>query len=264
MTIDSHTHISPDKIASKVEAGLRSKGLPVCGPMTLAGLKRHMLDCRLEAAITFCVAEKESVVKAANDFIISVNDGKSIYGFGTILPGIDNPEAEVRRLRDNGIKGIKFHASFQGTGVCDEAMFPIYEEMGNDLIAYFHSGKDPVAPEKPALTTPQGISKLKSLFPRLTIVAAHLGGHDMLDDVKQWILGKDIYIDTSWTPNILAVSPELVTEIVRQHGIRRVLFGTDYPTVSGPKVEIEWLKRLPLKDGEKARLFHDNAAELLK
>ncbi len=264
MIIDVHTHVSPDKIAGKVEAGLRTKGLPVCGPITLSGLKRHMLECGLEAAITFCIAEKPSVVGPANDFIIGLNDGKSLYGFGTILPDVDNPVSEVRRLRDNGIKGIKFHASFQGHGVCDESMFPIYEEMGSDMVAFFHSGKDPADPDKPALTTPRGISSLKSLFPGLTIVAAHLGGHDMLDDVKKWILGKDIYIDTSWTPDIRAVSPELVMDIIKHHGISRVLFGTDYPTVSDPKVEIEWLRNLPLSDKERAMLFHDNAATLLK
>lgn len=263
MITDFHTHVAPDKIAARVEEGLRKKGLPLRGPMTLSGLKNHMRACGILSAITFCVAEKASVVKPANDFIMGLNDGKSIHGFGTVLPDIEDPRAEVRRLRDNGIKGIKFHALFQEQGACDESMFPVYEEMGDDMVAVFHSGRDPSELDKPARTTPEGIARIKSLFPKLKIVAAHLGGHDMLDDVKKHILGKDIYLDTSWTPDIRTVAPDVFMDIVGHHDTKRILFGTDYPTVGDPVAAIEWLKRLPLSNKDKVRIFHDNAAELL-
>lgn len=267
MIIDVHTHIYPDKIAEKVMEGLKAgtEGrIPFCGPMTLSGLLHHMERCGIKAAVTFCVAERAKVVKPANDFIINVTDNKRIIGFGTILPEVEDSRGEIRRLKEKGIKGIKFHPLFQDLGAYDERLFPIYEEMGEEMIAFFHSGRDPADPDKPPRTTPEGIARLKELFPRLKIVAAHLGGFEMLEEVEKWILGKDIYIDTSWTPNIQSIEPSLFLKIIRNHGIDKVLFGTDYPTTTEPKSQIEWLMNLPLTEEEKERIFYKNAQELLK
>jgi hypothetical protein len=267
MIIDVHTHIYPDKIAGKVEEGLkteRGNKIPLCGPMTLGGLFNHMKRCGIEIALTFCVAEREKVVKSANDFIIGVTDNKRIIGFGTILPDVDDPRGEIRRLKEKGIKGIKFHSLFQELGAYDERLFPVYEEMGEEMIAFFHSGRDPADLDKPPRTTPEGIAKLKELFPKLKIVAAHLGGFEMLEEVEKWLLGKEIYIDTSWSPNIQSLDPSLFLQIVRNHGTNKVLFGTDYPTTTEPKPQIEWLMKLPLTEEEKERIFYKNAWELLK
>lgn len=262
--IDTHTHIYPDKIAGRIEADVsNNKHFPMAGHMTLSGLKDNMKVCGIQTSVAFCVAEKPAVVKSANDFIVSVTDNKEIIGFGTIVPGIDDVVAEVLRLKSHGIKGIKFNALFQESGAADESFFPVYEAMGADMVAYFHSGKDPARMEIPAKTTPRVLSDIKSRFPKLKIVGAHLGGFGMLDDVKKWILGKDIYIDTSWMPGTQALDKVVFTDIVKNHGIEKVLFATDYPTVLDPVEGIKWIQALPLTERQKAQIFHDNAAKLL-
>ncbi|HSR12741.1 MAG TPA: amidohydrolase, partial [Thermodesulfobacteriota bacterium] len=110
--IDSHTHIYPDKIAAKVAAGIKGH-FPLQGDFTLGDLKGYMKRYGIEAVVTFCVADRPQAVAAANDFLIGITDNRTIFGFGTILPGMDDPVAEVKRIHARGLKGIKFHSLFQ-------------------------------------------------------------------------------------------------------------------------------------------------------
>lgn len=265
--IDSHTHVFPDKIAPKVAEKLRSEvgdKIPLTGDFTLRDLKAYMEKCGIEAVVTFCVAERPKVVTAANDFLISIMDNQRIIGFGTILPDMEDPVGEVRRIRGKGIKGVKFHSLFQPLGAGDENLSPIYGEMAKQgMIAYFHVGKDPGNLAHPPRTGPRDIARLKERFPGLKIVAAHLGGLFMIEEARKWVIGKDIYIDTAWGPNIQSLDSGEVVEIIRQHGVDKVLLATDYPTATDPASQIRWLKDLPLREEEKNLIFRENARRLL-
>lgn len=261
--IDSHTHIYPDKIAAKVAATVRDV-FPLAGDFTLKDLKAYMKRCDMEAVVTFCVAERPEVVVAANNFLIEINDNQTIFSLGTILPDMKDPVGEVKRIKEKGIKGIKFHSVFQPIRGGDENLFPIYDAMAKaGMIAYFHVGKDPIHPSHPPGTGPQDIAHLKERFPALKIVAAHFGGLFMLDEARKWIIGKDIYIDTCWGPNIQSLKPDVVIDLIRQHGVEKVLFATDYPSTTDPVPQIRWWKDLPLPEKEKQLIFRENARRLL-
>ena len=187
--IDAHTHIFPDKIAPKIVENMKAdpgNQIPLSGDFTLKDLKAYMARCCVEAVFTFCVAERPKVVPSANDFLISINDDRTIFSFGTILPDLEDPVAEVRRIRERGLRGIKFHSLFQPIGAGDENLLSIYEEMSRTgMIAYFHVGKDPNHPSRPARTSPEDIARLRERFPALPIVAAHFGGLFMLDEARK-------------------------------------------------------------------------------
>ena len=265
--IDTHTHIFPDKIAPKIVENMRADSanqIPLSGDFTLKDLKVYMARCCVEAVFTFCVAERPKVVPSANDFLISINDDRTIFSFGTILPDLEDPVAEVRRIRERGLRGIKFHSLFQPIGAGDENLLSIYEEMSRTgMIAYFHVGKDPNHPSHPARTSPEDIARLRERFPALPIVAAHFGGLFMLDEARKWVIGKDVYIDTCWGPNIQSLDPKEVIDLIRRHGAQKVLFATDYPSTADPGPQIDWWKTLPLKKEEKALIFRENARRLL-
>ncbi len=266
MIVDAHTHIYPDKIALKVVESARAhlgESVSFIGDFTLADLKNVMKRSGIDAAITFCVAKQPKVVKSANDFIIEATNNKTIFGFGTIHPDMEEPVTEVRRLREKGLKGIKFHSLFQLTGAADKRLLLIYEEMEKlNMIAYFHVGRDPGDPSSPSLTTPQSISFVKDRFPRLKIVAAHLGGFLELEEAAQWVHGKDIYIDTCWSPNVQALNSREITEIIKRHGVDKVLFASDYPSTTDIAAQIAWLKDL-LSPKEQELIFGENARKLL-
>ena len=265
--IDTHTHIFPDKIAPKIVENMRADSgnqIPLSGDFTLKGLKAYMARCGIEAVFTFCVAERPKAVPPANDFLISITDHRTVFGFGTILPDVVDPVAEVRRIRERGLRGIKFHSLFQPIGAGDENLFSIYEEMARTgMIAYFHVGKDPNHPSHPARTNPQDVAHLKERFPALKIVAAHFGGLFMLEEARKWVIGKDIYIDTCWGPNIQGLEAKEVIDLIRSHGSEKVLFATDYPSTLDPGPQIEWWKALPLKKEERDLIFRGNARRLM-
>jgi uncharacterized protein len=265
--IDTHTHIFPDKIAPKIVENMKAdpgNQIPLSGDFTLKDLKAYMACCEIEAVFTFCVAERAKAVPPANDFLISITDHRTIFGFGTILPDLEDPVAEVKRIRERGLRGIKFHSVFQPIGAGDENLLSIYEEMARSgMIAYFHVGKDPNHPSLPARTSPEDIAHLKERFPALKIVAAHFGGLFMLEEARKWVIGKDLYIDACWGPNIQSLEAKEVVDLIHSHGVKKVLFATDYPSTLEPGPQIEWWKVLPLKKEEKELIFRENARRLL-
>lgn len=265
--IDTHTHIFPDKIAAKAAQRFEAAvgdAIPLAGDFTLRDLKAYMKRCGIEAVVTFCVAERPEVVVPANNFLIEIMDNQSIFSFGTILPNMPDPLGEVRRIKEKGIKGIKFHSLFQPIRAQDGNLFPIYDAMAKaGMIAYFHVGKDPVNPSHSPGTGPQDVAHLKERFPALQIVAAHFGGFFMLDEARKWIIGRDIYIDTCWGPNIQSLKADVVMDLIHRHGAGKVLFATDYPVTSDPLPQIRWFKDLPLQGKEKQLIFRENARRLL-
>lgn len=267
MIIDTHTHIYPDKVALMVLEAARAhlgETISFIGDFTLADLKKVMKQCGIDAAIAFCVAERPKIVRSANDFVIEATNNKTMFGFGTIHPDTEEPVAEVRRIKEKGLKGIKFHSLFQLAAATDKRFFPVYDEMEKlDMVAYFHAGKDPGKPSLPALTTAESISIVRERFPRLRMVAAHLGGYLELGEAARWIYGKDIYIDTCWCPNVQALDPQEVARIIKLHGADKVLFGSDYPSTTDITEQMAWLKNLPLKPEELELIFEKNARKLL-
>ena len=93
------------------------------------------------------------------------------------------------------------------------------------------------------------------------MIAAHLGGQSMWDDVEEYIAGTDIYIDTSM--GFEMYSTEQFLRILKKHGSDKILFGTDSPWSDSGK-ERQKLLSLPISDEEKENILHKNAEKLLR
>ena len=263
MIIDTHTHAYPDKIAKAVEeASVRdvSNGTELFGSLSINGLRHSMKQNGINAAIAFCIADRPGVVKAANDFIIASCDKKEVFGLGTIHPDFEDYEAELNRLRNNGIRGIKLSSLFQGFVLDEDRMLRIYEAMGNDMIAYLHMGRGPGKYTEHSNSTPDKLVGVLKMFPEMKVVAAHFGGLKMLEEGRQ-LIGKNLYLDTSWSPSLDELKPTLVTDIIKEHGSDKILFATDYPFCD-VKRAIAAVSRLSLNDEDKERILWKNANEL--
>ena len=144
-------------------------------------------------------------------------------------------------------------------------MFPIYEKMTEeDMVALFHAGashKDRNHPEK-ILATPERISKVIDTFPGLKVIAAHFGGNHVLEQMKEHLLGRNVYFDTSYPPDVYAHDPKLVTSIIHEHGAERILFGTDYPWETQRR-GIQYIRSLDLTEKEKTLILGENARRIL-
>ena len=264
MRVDVHTHVWPDKIA---EAVLQSMvdlfGYAAVGINTVDGIKAHMREAGVDKSIVLGVAMRADQVRRTNDWLISIQD-EMLVPFGAIHPGFEDKAGEVRRLRENGIKGIKLHPMMNSFYPDAPEMLPVYEEMGESMVLEIHSGRFAHTPKgEPIFAAPERIANVARLFPRLKIIALHLGGFYMLDEAERYLIGKEnVLIDTTWPPSLREVAAETLTRIIDKHGSHKVCFGTDFPLASMTK-DSEYVLGLPMSDGHKERILGENAREFI-
>ena len=265
MIIDIHTHIFPDKIADLVLANSeRSLDLPAKAKGTEKSLRNHMDEIGVEVSIVLAVSPEARLVKKTNDWLLSIQDQRLKF-FGTIHPDLPDWEQEIARLNKENVKGIKFNALLQEIRPDDKRMFPIYDEMAEKgMIALFHSGSSYKQRHElsKVVATPERIGKVIDAFPNLKVIAAHYGGNHMLEQMEEHLLGRDLYIDTSYPPNVYALDPRRIVDIIHRHGAERVLFGTDYPWETQDR-GISYVRGLALSEKEKEGILGENAKKLL-
>lgn len=94
------------------------------------------------------------------------------------------------------------------------------------MLVTFHCGSD-LGFKPPFHATPQRLCRLLEKTEGDNIIAAHLGGFDMWDDVSRYVAGSPVYMDISMTHGYLA--PEKFTDIARRHGARQAAFRKRQP-----------------------------------
>lgn len=259
--IDIHTHIFPDALAERAVKQLTGRsGETAHISGTAAGLEESMRKNGIAVSVTQPVSTKPAQVPAVNGFAIELNSRPSLINFGTLYPDYEGNGAEIQRLKKAGIKGVKFHPDYQSFFVDEERMFPLYRKMADaGLIAFFHAGIDIGLPP-PVHCTPDRLVRVLDRVPDLTIVAAHFGGFKMWDDVEKHLVGRNLWLDTSYTLAWLPVAR--FVNMARKHGVERILFGTDSPWADQGE-EIRLHEESGLTEAELSAVFHDNAARLL-
>ena len=105
------------------------------------------------------------------------------------------------------------------------------------------------------------LCKVLDMFPRLEVVAAHLGGHRAFEEAKMLAGRPNVWYDTSSA--LWAMTPEYAYDLIHQLGTDRVMFGTDYP-VKLHGEEIERLHAVGLEEHELEDIFYNNAKRFLK
>lgn len=261
MRVDVHTHVWPDAIAPIVERHATCDlKLDMPLPNTVAGLKAHMEDSGWDKSVVVGIAERPNQVQGVNDWLISIQDA-SIVSFGAIHPLLDDKPSEIRRIRSRGLRGIKLHPVLNRFHPDNPSMFPLYEEIGDSMVVAIHCGSMPHLRDKgPDFAAPSRIANVARQFPRLKIIAFHLGGFYMLDEAEKHLVGlPNVLIDTSWPPTVGEIAPDTILNIVNNHGADKITFGTDYPFAS-QTADAEFLSSLPLASTQLEMLLGDNAA----
>jgi predicted TIM-barrel fold metal-dependent hydrolase len=262
MIIDAHTHIFPDNAAESILKFTAQKfNVKVYGEGTAADLIAHMDANKVSYAVVHMVAINPKAAQAINTWLINLSEPRFLK-FGTLHPHQQDYKQEILRLKENGIRGIKLQPAVQGFTVDNaELTYPLYEELlKNGMTVMFHVGGNPL-PHTHQRSTPTMVLRVAQDFPELTIIAAHLGGLNMWDEVKETLAGREnVYMETSMTyENIL---PGVAETIIRKHGPQKIFFGTDYPfapikkCIEGAR-ELSFLTQREKKDlmGSNARRF---------
>ena len=282
MIIDMHTHIFPEKISADVIEKLsrvsKSKNF---SDGTLNGLKSSMKAAQIKISVILPVATTPKQVEKINTSSAALNEknfGEGIISFGCIHPDFTNYRAELRRVKNYGLKGIKIHPVYQDTNLDDVKYLRIMDcAAENGLIVVTHAGLDIGFPGIVRCSPQMAKKVVEKVGSGLKFVLAHMGGWKNWLEVLKILSGTEIFIDTSFSTgkivpradfqwreeDLKLLDAEEFMKFVKTFGAERILFGTDSPWTSA-RDSIEFIRNLPLSDAEKEKILGLNAKKLLE
>ena len=115
MIIDFHTHMFPDKIAKGTIDFLAGVcKMPPYTDGTYMGLKKETLESGVDLSVALPIVTKPAQFQSINTFASGYQE-KPILSFGSIHPDSADYRAELRQIKDMGLKGIKLHPDYQET-----------------------------------------------------------------------------------------------------------------------------------------------------
>ena len=92
-------------------------------------------------------------------------------------------------------------------------------------------------------------------------MATHFGGWDDWDNVEEILIGKDVYIETSFAFSYM--ENERLTRLAQSHSADQLLFGTDSPWRDQSEDLDQW-RTLHLPNDLLQKILGQNAENLLK
>ncbi len=267
MVIDAHTHVFPDRIYEKTikilennikeQSGIDYKAY---GSGNLTGLLSDMKKDGIDISVVMPIAthpkQTENIISFANE----INGKNGIYSFASLHPDNDDTDGILERIKEMGFRGIKLHPEYQSFYIDSDKSLKILkkcEDLG--LYTVLHTGKDHGCPP-PYHCMPDRLKNILGYVSGKYVIAAHMGGWNMWDDSAQMIIGTPILIDTAFSLHMM--DEKLAAEMIKRHGSKKVLFGTDWPWFSQGK-SLELLENLPISQADKENIKYKNAQKIL-
>ncbi len=270
MLIDVHTHAFPDAIAAKtieaLKAGIRrqqNREQEACADGTVGGLLRSMKENGVDRSIILPIATKpkqtDSILRFAQ--LINREGPNNLISFASFHPEQGDWKERLEQIQNAGFQGVKLHLEFQGVDVDAPRMISIFKEAEKrGLFILVHAGADIGLPP-PVHCTPQKISHVLEYVSGSRIIAAHLGGWRMWDEVEKHLVGTPVYLDTAFVRG--TIETEQYRRIILHHGADHVLFGSDSPW-ERPADTLEGLTALGLEPDALAQILYRNALGLFR
>lgn len=269
MLFDFHTHAFADAIAERAMAALinttkqsvETENMKAYTDGTISGIRNLMRKKGISKAMLLPIATKPTQQTTINNWAVDIM-GNGIYCCGTIHPESENAVEEIERIKSLGLCGIKLHPEYQFFRPDDKRLFPIYQKAAEmELFVVFHAGWDP-AGKGDILAPPRSFAYIAEKFPDLTIIAAHMGGMRMFDEVEDCLAGKfgNVYFDTAAVADYIC--SEQFLRIIETHGTDKILFASDAPW-DNPLKEVKMIAELPFSQQDKDLIFYKNAEKLI-
>lgn len=266
MVIDFHTHAFPEKIAARTIEALiantaRITDYPMknCTDGTARGLLETEHRAGIDLAVVLPIATNPKQTETINRVAKETNEADcGLYSFCSVHPADPDAIMWVDRLAADGFKGIKLHPEFQDF-YADEPIGLYRRAAEYGMAVILHTGRD-IGYPPPVKTTPDSLLRIIDRAPDLKLVAAHLGGWMMWDEVAVKLVGSPIYFDTAFLSDFIDKS--LAADIIKAHGTDKILFGSDAPW-EDPRTTLEFLRSLDIDSEGLKKICGANAAGLL-
>lgn len=280
MIIDFHTHTFPEKISVKVMDKLSkvSGAVPDTTGSILA-LAKSMQDAGVDYSINLPVMTSPNQVVSVNTGLIKskqamLKDG--IITFGGMHPDFADYKTELKKLKQEGILGIKLHPAYQNMDLDDIRMMRIIayaSELG--LIVLIHAGYDIGIYDHNYASVAHILKILKEVQPE-KFVLAHMGNWAFWNEVESDLAGAPVWFDSSFSIgpieqrqdggvypyNNVVLEDKDFLRLARKHGMDKILFATDCPW-QGQKKYVKRFQNIGLTKEEQRLFFAENAVKLL-
>jgi hypothetical protein len=258
--IDFHTHAFPDALAARAMPMLEGAAdVKAALDGRISSLLKSMDEAGIERSVICSIATKPEqfgpILKWSQEIA-----SERIVPLASVHPADPEAAKHVRAVAAAGLRGIKLHPYYQGFDLDEERALPIYEaaqECG--LIVLCHTGFD-IAYPRERKCDPARSARVAKLFPKLTLVTTHLGAWEDWDEVRKHLLGKPVYMETSFS--ISYMGPAAEKALIEAHPPEFLLFGTDSPWAD-QKAGIAELRSLRLPTELERRILYGNARRLL-
>lgn len=263
MKIDFHTHAFEDQLAERAVALLEEKSdlkAPLDGRVSslVASLKRAAFDHAVVCPIATKPTHWDGIRRWAHH-VMAANPELTVLG--SVHPADEGIFDHIDQLAAEGFRGVKFHPYYQHFTIDDPRLFPVYDHLARrGLFAVFHTGFDKGFPHD-RIADPIKVKHVVEALPDFTLIATHMGAWLLWPEVCEHLLGRRIYIETSFS--LSEMPRDLALEILLTHPADHILFGTDSPWHDISDELARW-HALNLPEDRLRPALGDNAARLLR
>ena len=234
----------------------------------LAKLPEGLSGAERQAAIKEIDARMLGRVERRNAWTCAVaSENRGLIPFINLDPLMDEQAvtAEIRDKMGKGAKGIKLHPGVQFFFPNDRRLWPVYktaQALGLPIISHSGAFGTPMQ-----YAEPKNFEEVLASFPKLTLVMAHLGMGFFEESTSLARTYPNLQFDCcaiiGHNEAHGGLSDSALTALIREIGVERVMFGSDFPWLD-PALSAERLLRLDFSEREKRLLLAENAIRIYK
>ena len=285
MIIDCHTHAynAVDRESLENKLGLLDGPIPEDSPHRwrlvhgagLEDLAASEKKAGVDKFVLLPVATRKERVGELNHWSARAAQTHSrIIPFATLHPLAQDPRADLTEALELGLKGVKLHSLLQRFGLLSSESLSLIQEVHRAglpiLLDTLHGpGLVRIKPHlvsfeselSPFATSPDQVAELAATFPKMTIIAAHMGCLYGWDEVGPLYDLDNVFFDLAYVDRLL--KPDRVLRMIRRKGADRVLWGTDSPWREVGRA-LDWFMGLELEDEEREMILAQNLSGILE
>lgn len=226
---------------------------------TVGDLLRSMDGTGIEKSVICCIATKPEQFEPILRWCGQIRSDRLIP-FPSVHPADPALVDHIRRIHNEGFRGIKLHPYYQDFFADEDRMARLYEETDRlNLLLVMHTGYD-IAFPRTRRADPQRIVTVKERFPGLGLVTTHMGAWQQWEEVRSQLIGREIHMEISFALEDL--EPRCAREMILGHPEGHILFGSDSPWTDQAQT-LALLEKLDLPEEGLSRILADNALRLL-